>query len=143
MTFGEKLQKLRKEAGMSQEELAARLDVSRQAVSKWERDSGYPETEKIVRMGKLFHVTMDYLLNEDTPDSPGTAPAGPAQAAGTPVPEVPACRYCAGERRYRARNAVLNCPVPRYPTAAATADTLRRVDASSSAACTMRCSSRY
>ena len=75
MTFGEKLQKLRKEAGMSQEELAARLDVSRQAVSKWERDSGYPETEKIVRMGKLFHVTMDYLLNEDTPDSPGTAPA--------------------------------------------------------------------
>lgn len=91
MTFGEKLQKLRKEAGMSQEELAARLDVSRQAVSKWERDSGYPETEKIVRMGRLFHVTMDYLLNEDTPDSPGTAPAGPAQAAGTPVPEVPAC----------------------------------------------------
>ena len=41
MTFGEKLQKLRKEAGMSQEELAARLNVSRQAVSKWERDSGY------------------------------------------------------------------------------------------------------
>lgn len=91
MTFGEKLQKLRKEAGMSQEELAARLDVSRQAVSKWERDSGYPETEKIVRMGKLFHVTMDYLLNEESPESPPPAPAGPAQAAGTPVPEVPAC----------------------------------------------------
>ena len=48
MKFGEKLQKLRKEKGMSQEELAARLHVSRQAVSKWENDQGYPETEKML-----------------------------------------------------------------------------------------------
>ena len=47
MTFGEKLQKLRKESGLSQEELADQLNVSRQAVSKWERDNGYPETEKL------------------------------------------------------------------------------------------------
>lgn len=66
MTFGEKIQKLRKEAGLSQEELACQLNVSRQAISKWERDNGYPETDKIIRMGKLFHVTLDYLLNEDT-----------------------------------------------------------------------------
>ena len=46
MTFGEKLQRLRKEAGLSQEELAGRLHVSRQAVSKWERNESYPETEK-------------------------------------------------------------------------------------------------
>lgn len=65
MTFGEKIQKLRKEAGLSQEELAYQLDVSRQAISKWERDNGYPETEKIVRMSKIFHVTLDYLLNEE------------------------------------------------------------------------------
>lgn len=65
MTFGEKLKKLRKEAGLSQEELSYQLDVSRQAVSKWERDNGYPETEKIVRMGKLFNVSLDYLLNDD------------------------------------------------------------------------------
>lgn len=65
MTFGEKIQKLRKETGLSQEELASQLEVSRQAVSKWERDSGYPETEKIVRMSKIFHVTLDYLLNEE------------------------------------------------------------------------------
>ncbi len=64
MTFGEKLQKLRKEAGLSQEEFADQMGVSRQAVSKWERDSGYPETEKIIRMGRIFHVTLDYLLNE-------------------------------------------------------------------------------
>ena len=54
MTFGEKIQKLRKEAGLSQEELAYQLGVSRQAISKWERDNGYPETEKIVRMSKIF-----------------------------------------------------------------------------------------
>lgn len=70
MTFGEKIQKLRKEAGLSQEELSYQLGVSRQAVSKWERDSGYPETEKIIRMSKLFHVTLDYLLNEDTKQQP-------------------------------------------------------------------------
>lgn len=65
MTFGEKLQKLRKEAGLSQEELAWQLGVSRQAVSKWERDGGYPETEKIIRISGIFHVTLDYLLNEE------------------------------------------------------------------------------
>lgn len=65
MTFGEKIQKLRKEAGLSQEELSYQLEVSRQAISKWERDNGYPETEKIVRMSKLFNVSLDYLLNEE------------------------------------------------------------------------------
>lgn len=68
MTFGEKLTKLRKEKGLSQEELAFELDVSRQAVSRWERDSGYPEIEKLLRMGRLFHVTLDYLLNEENED---------------------------------------------------------------------------
>lgn len=61
MKFGEKLQKLRKEKGMSQEELAMRLHVSRQAVSKWENDQGYPETEKMLMLGNIFSVTMDYL----------------------------------------------------------------------------------
>lgn len=65
MTFGEKIQKLRKEAGLSQEEFSYQLGVSRQAVSKWERDNGYPETEKIVRMSRLFNVSLDYLLNDD------------------------------------------------------------------------------
>ncbi len=73
MTFGEKLQKLRKEAGLSQEELAYQLDVSRQAISKWERDNGYPETEKIIRMSKIFNVTIDYLLNEEGTQTPEAA----------------------------------------------------------------------
>lgn len=77
MTFGEKIQKLRKEAGLSQEELSYQLNVSRQAVSKWERDNGYPETEKIVRMSKIFNVTLDYLLNEEgTPTSEPVAERG-------------------------------------------------------------------
>lgn len=74
MTFGEKIQKLRKETGLSQEELADQLNVSRQAVSKWERDSGYPETEKIVRMSKLFHVSLDYLLGEEDTQKPENNP---------------------------------------------------------------------
>lgn len=77
MTFGEKIQKLRKEAGLSQEELSYQLGVSRQAISKWERDNGYPETEKIVRMSKIFNVTIDYLLNEEgTQASETTAKRG-------------------------------------------------------------------
>ena len=73
MTFGEKIQKLRKEAGLSQEELSYQLGVSRQAISKWERDNGYPETEKNVRMSKIFNVTLDYLLNEEGTQTPESA----------------------------------------------------------------------
>ena len=74
MTFGEKIQKLRKEAGLSQEELSDQLDVSRQAISKWERDNGYPETEKLIRMSRIFHVTLDYLLNDEN-SRPAEGPA--------------------------------------------------------------------
>ncbi|MDE6103801.1 MAG: helix-turn-helix domain-containing protein [Oscillospiraceae bacterium] len=74
MTFGEKIQKLRKEAGLSQEELSYQLKVSRQAVSKWECDNGYPETEKIVRMSRLFNVSLDYLLNDDDLQKPEISP---------------------------------------------------------------------
>lgn len=69
MTFGEKIHTLRKNAGLSQEELAEKLDVSRQAISKWERGAGYPETEKIIRMSRLFGVSLDYLLGEDQDDA--------------------------------------------------------------------------
>lgn len=64
MTFGEKLQLLRKQEGMSQEQLAAKLAVSRQAISKWELDSSLPDTENVIRLSELFHVTTDYLLKE-------------------------------------------------------------------------------
>lgn len=70
MTFGEKLQKLRQREGMSQDALAELLDVSRQAVSRWERDETMPETEKVLRISQCFHVTTDYLLKDDAPEQP-------------------------------------------------------------------------
>lgn len=64
MTFGEKLQGLRQKAGMSQDALAEKLNVSRQAVSRWERDETMPETEKVIALADLFGVTTDYLLRD-------------------------------------------------------------------------------
>lgn len=69
MTFGEKLKTLRKEHGYSQEDFAQHLDVSRQAVSKWESDRGMPETEKLLQISTIFGVTLDYLLKEENPES--------------------------------------------------------------------------
>ena len=65
MTFGEKLYKLRKRHGFSQEALAEKLNTTRQAVSKWENNNGYPETEKIILLTKLFQVSLDDLLMEE------------------------------------------------------------------------------
>lgn len=65
MTFGEKLYQLRRTQGLSQESLAEKLHTSRQAISKWENDNGYPETEKLILIAKLFHVSLDELLIEE------------------------------------------------------------------------------
>ena len=65
MTLGEKIAKQRKELNYTQEQLADILGVSRQSISKWESDIAYPETDKLIKMGKLFDCSMDYLLNED------------------------------------------------------------------------------
>ena len=62
MTIGEKIYGLRKKLGISQEELAQRVDVSRQAISKWERDEAIPDTDKIVVLSSVFSISTDYLL---------------------------------------------------------------------------------
>ena len=64
MKFYEKLQKLRKEKGLSQEELAEMLGVSRQSVSKWESGITYPETDKLMTLSDIFGVTLDSLLKD-------------------------------------------------------------------------------
>lgn len=65
MIFGEKLKLLRNENHLTQERLAEKLSVSRQAVSKWESGTGYPETEKMLELSKMFNVSLDYLLLDD------------------------------------------------------------------------------
>lgn len=62
MTLGEKIQKHRKEKRMSQEDLAALLGVSRQAVSKWELNDTIPDTENVIQLGRILGVSLDYLL---------------------------------------------------------------------------------
>ena len=65
MTFSEKLLELRKRQGMSQEELAEKLEVSRQAVSRWEQGSAMPDVINLARISKLLGVTADYLINDE------------------------------------------------------------------------------
>ena len=65
MTFGEKLQAARKDAGLTQEQLAQKLIVSRSAVAKWESDKGMPDVENLKAMAQLLDVSVDYLLAED------------------------------------------------------------------------------
>ena len=59
MTFGEKLQKLRRGSGLSQEQLAEKLDVTRQAVSKWELGDSLPDAGRILTLSRLFDVSTD------------------------------------------------------------------------------------
>ena len=65
MKLSEKIVSLRKARNMSQEELAERLGVSRQAVSRWEVGSALPDASNILQLSKLFGVSADYLLNDD------------------------------------------------------------------------------
>jgi len=69
MTIEERIQELRKGKGLSQEQLAEILGVSRQAVSKWEGGQSLPEIEKLIAMSELFEVTIDYILKGETPAS--------------------------------------------------------------------------
>ncbi len=75
MILADKIIALRKAKGWSQEELAERLDVTRQSVSKWEGAQSAPDLERIVRMSELFGVCTDYLLKDEMEE----APAAPAQ----------------------------------------------------------------
>ena len=65
MKMPDKIIKLRKENGWSQEELAEKLEVSRQAISRWENGTALPDAQNVLQISKLFHVTTDYLLNDD------------------------------------------------------------------------------
>jgi len=66
MTLGEKILQLRKTTGLSQEQLAETVGVSRQAISKWETDQSMPEIEKVVLLSKTFSISTDELLGNES-----------------------------------------------------------------------------
>ena len=84
MTLGQRIQELRRQAGLTQEQLAERMGVTRQAVSKWESDGGVPELDTLIAMSRLFHVTIGQLLGvEEAPQGDGDSgqeDGGQAQA---------------------------------------------------------------
>jgi transcriptional regulator with XRE-family HTH domain len=69
MALPEKLYTLRKKSGLSQEQLAEALNVSRQAISKWEGGSAMPESDKLLALSNYFGVSLDYLLKDGAPDA--------------------------------------------------------------------------
>lgn len=79
MAFGERLQEVRRRAGLTQEQFAAELNVSRQAVSKWESCRGYPEIEKILYICNRYQVSLDELFSQEVL----------RQAPAQPAPDTP------------------------------------------------------
>ena len=65
MTFNEKLLSLRRKSGFSQEELAEKIDVSRQSISKWEMNQAVPQIDKVLMLCKLFNISADALLRDE------------------------------------------------------------------------------
>ena len=80
MSLGEKIQALRKQKGMTQDQLADVLNISRQAVSKWETNESQPDLERLVEIGNLFNVSTDFLIKDG--HTPATAPHASAAAPG-------------------------------------------------------------
>ncbi len=94
MTLGEKIIDLRKKRGLSQEDLAITLGVSRQAVSKWETGDATPDTDKVIALAEYFDVTTDWLLRDIEPQ------AEPADGGAA----VPAVSGYATQRAHAARS---------------------------------------
>jgi len=77
LNFGENLKKLRKEKQLSQESLAEKLNISRQAVSKWESNSSYPDMNNLIQLKDIFNVTLDEMILIDKKDCEETLKNNP------------------------------------------------------------------
>lgn len=89
MTLGEKLQTLRRSCGLSQEQLAEILEVSRQAVSKWENGESAPDLDRLRAICTYFGVTTDYLIWDEPEDAPrGAEEARSREAQKKPLRET-------------------------------------------------------
>ena len=84
MTTGQKIQALRKGRGLTQEQLAARLGVSRQAVSRWELDETLPDTQNLLPLKEALGVSLDTLLGSARDLEEPATQEGPAPAAASP-----------------------------------------------------------
>lgn len=100
--MGERLEKLRRGRGLSQLELAERLDTSRQAISKWETGASLPSTENLLALSALYGVTLDELVKGDGPAVP-TAEVSPAAEAAPDRRQTPGEE----ERRHRRKRVFL------------------------------------
>ena len=87
MSFAKKMIELRKQQDLSQQDLADRLGVSRQAISRWETGAVQPLADSVKSLAQVFQVSTDYLLNDDldTPTPPPTAQPAPPQEEPTPT----------------------------------------------------------
>ena len=88
MILAEKIVQLRKKNGWSQEELAAQLNVSRQAVSKWEGAQSVPDLDRILQMSALFGVTTDYLLKDELEEAEPAATDGQSRRVRVSLEEA-------------------------------------------------------
>ena len=88
MKLSEKLYSLRKKSGLSQEQLAEQLNVSRQAISKWESGVSVPESEKLIVISTYYNVSVDYLIKDDVETSDSIQPTHSANKADTIVKYV-------------------------------------------------------
>ncbi len=125
MNMADKLIRLRKKSGMTQEELAERMDVSRQAVSKWESGQTVPDLAKIVQLSELFGVTTDYLLKDEIEDADASSEAGEPNVRSITAHE--AKEYLAQRKRasWQIALATLLCilsPIPLIVLGAASED---------------------
>ena len=91
MTTGQKIQTLRKQRGLTQEQLAQRLGVSRQAVSRWELDESLPETANLLPLGEVLGVSLDTLL-DPARGLEGPVPKEEPSAPAAPAPTAPSLR---------------------------------------------------
>ena len=88
MSFGEQLQSVRRRSGLTQEQFAEELNVSRQAVSKWESGKGYPEMEKILYICNRYGVTLNELFAQEVPLGAEEQSALAPGTSGVPVPTL-------------------------------------------------------
>ncbi len=116
MILADKITELRKKNAWSQEELAEKLDVSRQSISKWESAQSVPDMGRILKLSQLFGVTTDYLLRDEM-ESPESVETRSAESAARPVTMEEANAFLA-QRAENARRVSLGvllcvlCPIP-------------------------------